>query len=58
MVMAAELSLSQGSISRGDADRVKKLIARAGLPVKGPALAPDLNPKESCEELGATPGLT
>ena len=41
MVMAAELSSLQGSISRQDVERVKKLIARAGLPVKGPAIAPE-----------------
>jgi 3-dehydroquinate synthase len=41
MVMAAELSFLQGFISKADVARVKKLIARAGLPVKGPALAPE-----------------
>jgi 3-dehydroquinate synthase len=39
MVMASELSLLLGSIARHDVNRVKKLVARAGLPVKGPAIA-------------------
>jgi len=39
MVMAAELSMRAGLLSREDASRAKALIARAGLPVKGPALA-------------------
>ena len=38
MVMAAELSARTGSLRRQDADRVKALIASAGLPVKGPKL--------------------
>jgi 3-dehydroquinate synthase len=38
MVMAAQLSVLHGSIAQVDADRLKKLIARGGLPVKGPAL--------------------
>ena len=38
MVMAAELSVLAGSLRRQDADRVKALIASAGLPVKGPKL--------------------
>ena len=38
MVMAAELSALAGSLRRPDADRVKALIASAGLPVKGPNL--------------------
>ena len=41
MVMAAELSLRAGLISRGDVTRVRDLVARAGLPVKGPALRVD-----------------
>ena len=41
MVMAAELSARAGLLSRPDAIRVKNLIARAGLPVNGPALAPE-----------------
>jgi len=41
MVMAAELSARAGLLSRPDAIRVKKLIGRAGLPVNGPALAPE-----------------
>ena len=38
MVMAAELSVRSGTLRREDADRVAALIARAGLPVRGPAL--------------------
>jgi 3-dehydroquinate synthase len=41
MVMAAELSARAGSLDRADAERVKALIARAGLPVRGPALGAD-----------------
>jgi 3-dehydroquinate synthase len=39
MVMAAELSARLGLISGRDLERVRKLIARAGLPVAGPALS-------------------
>jgi 3-dehydroquinate synthase len=39
MVMAAELSFLAGSIGKGDVGRVRTLLARAGLPVKGPALS-------------------
>jgi shikimate kinase / 3-dehydroquinate synthase len=39
MVMAAELSARAGTLRREDADRVRALIARAGLPVQGPNLA-------------------
>jgi 3-dehydroquinate synthase len=38
MVMAAELSVRTGTLGREDADRVTALIARAGLPVRGPKL--------------------
>ncbi len=41
MVMAAELSFLAGSIRKEDVARVRALLARAGLPVKGPALSPD-----------------
>ena len=41
MVMAADLSVRAGSLRREDAERVKTLIARAGLPVQGPKLAPE-----------------
>ncbi len=41
MVMAAELSARAGSLRRQDADRVKALIAQAGLPVQGPKLSMD-----------------
>ena len=39
MVMAAELSARAGTLRREDAERVKRLIARAGLPTRGPKLA-------------------
>ncbi len=39
MVMAAELSARCGALSRVDAERVRGLVARAGLPVRGPRLA-------------------
>ena len=39
MVMAAELSARAGTLRRQDAERVTALIARAGLPVRGPKLA-------------------
>jgi len=39
MVMAAELSTRAGTLRREDAERVKALIVRAGLPVRGPKLA-------------------
>ncbi len=38
MVMAAELSVRAGSLRREDAARVRALVERAGLPVRGPAL--------------------
>ena len=38
MVMAAELSVRAGSLRREEAERIKTLIERAGLPVRGPAL--------------------
>jgi len=38
MVMAAELSARAGTLSRDDAARVKRLVARAGLPMQGPKL--------------------
>jgi 3-dehydroquinate synthase len=42
MVMAAELSARTGLIGEDDVRRVRKLVARAGLPVAGPAaLAPE-----------------
>ena len=41
MVMAAELSVRSGLLSQTDATRVRSLLARAGLPVAGPALAPE-----------------
>jgi 3-dehydroquinate synthase len=41
MVMAAELSARAGTLRKEDAERVKGLIALAGLPVQGPKLASD-----------------
>ncbi len=41
MVMAAELSLRTGAIKENDLARVRSLLGRAGLPVKGPAIAPE-----------------
>jgi 3-dehydroquinate synthase len=38
MVMAAELSARLGTVDRSIADRVVRLVARAGLPVRGPRL--------------------
>jgi 3-dehydroquinate synthase len=38
MVMAADLSARLGHLTRTDVERVSTLIARAGLPVTGPAL--------------------
>jgi 3-dehydroquinate synthase len=40
MVMASELSRNLGSIDERDVARVRRLIERAGLPVAGPAVAP------------------
>jgi 3-dehydroquinate synthase len=41
MVMAAELSVRAGTLVRSDAERVRALVARAGLPTTAPALAPE-----------------
>jgi len=41
MVMAAELSLLMGQLKKTEVSRVRELLKRAGLPVKGPALAPE-----------------
>ena len=42
MVMAADLSARAGMLPKSEADRIRCLIARAGLPVAGPAsLAPE-----------------
>jgi 3-dehydroquinate synthase len=41
MVMASELSMRLGHLQKGDVERVRDLIRRAGLPVAGPALAPE-----------------
>ena len=42
MVMAADLSARAGMLSKAESERIRSLIARAGLPVAGPpSLAPD-----------------
>jgi 3-dehydroquinate synthase len=41
MVMGAELSMRLGLIGKHEVERLRKLIARAGLSVKGPPLAPE-----------------
>jgi 3-dehydroquinate synthase len=41
MVMAAELSSLMGHLKKTDVGRVRALLKRAGLPVTGPALAPE-----------------
>jgi 3-dehydroquinate synthase len=41
MVMAAELSALMGGLKKTDVSRVRNLLQRAGLPVSGPALAPE-----------------
>ena len=40
MVMAAELSRGLNLLEKRDVERVRRLIERAGLPVKGPAIEP------------------
>ena len=41
MVMAAELSVRAGTLARAEAERMRALIARAGLPVQPPRLSPE-----------------
>jgi len=41
MVMAADLSVRVGLLNAADAARVRALVLRAGLPTRGPALAPE-----------------
>ena len=41
MVMAAELSSLMGQLKKNEVNRVRELVKRAGLPVSGPALAPE-----------------
>jgi len=41
MVMAAELSALMGHLKKTEVGRVRELLTRAGLPVAGPALAPE-----------------
>jgi 3-dehydroquinate synthase len=38
MVMAAELSLRSGMLPKSDVERIRRLLERAGLPVRGPGL--------------------
>jgi 3-dehydroquinate synthase len=40
MVMAADLSARSGLLGQADSDRIRALVARAGLPVAGPASLP------------------
>jgi 3-dehydroquinate synthase len=41
MVMAADLSARLGTLDRPAAERLRRLLERAGLPVTGPALGPE-----------------
>jgi 3-dehydroquinate synthase len=41
MVMATELSFLMGHLKKADVERVRELLKRAGLPLAGPALAPE-----------------
>ena len=41
MVMACELSQLMGYLKKADVERVREVVKRAGLPVTGPALAPE-----------------
>jgi 3-dehydroquinate synthase len=41
MVMAAELSVREAGLEKAAAGRLRALIQRAGLPVRGPAMSPD-----------------
>jgi len=41
MVMAAELSALMGHLKKSEVSRVRDLLKRAGLPIAGPALAPE-----------------
>ena len=41
MVMAAELSALMGDFKKTEVSRLRELIRRGGLPIKGPALAPE-----------------
>ncbi len=41
MVMAADLSCRLGHLGSADVDRVRRLVARAGLPVAAPAFGPE-----------------
>jgi len=41
MVMAAELSVRAGFVRAAEAERLRRLVQRAGLPVAGPALGPE-----------------
>lgn len=39
MIIAAELSVRAGLLGTGDAERLRRLVQRAGLPIAGPALS-------------------
>jgi 3-dehydroquinate synthase len=41
MVMAAELSVRGGFLSPADAERLRRLVQRARLPIAGPAMSPE-----------------
>ena len=41
MVMAAELSRDLGHLAPADVARVRELVRRAGLPTRGPEIAPE-----------------
>jgi 3-dehydroquinate synthase len=41
MVMAAELSALMGHLRKNEVMRIRELVKRAGLPIAGPALAPE-----------------
>jgi 3-dehydroquinate synthase len=41
MVMAAALSKDLGLLGQEEVERVQRLVARAGLPVAGPRVAPE-----------------
>jgi 3-dehydroquinate synthase len=43
MVMAAELSAQLGLMPSSFVDRLRRVVGRAGLPVQGPALGPELD---------------
>ena len=58
MVMAAELSVRAGLLDPADAARIHALVARAGLPVRPPALAPERWHELMSHDKKATGGRT